>query len=723
MSDKNKSVQKTSSSRRKFLVRGGLGSIGLLALGSCVFINPLRRSALGLSESLVLPYSGKGTDANLWFEFTEENTLIFHSPKVEMGQGTFTGFAQIIADELDLDMNSIIVQAAATDTGILDRFTTGGSLSIAQLYNPLREMAAMMRQMIVNEASKKLGMAVDQLRTREGFIDHPNGSLSYAEALANVTEWKLPKNVALKPSTALKHIGKPIPRIDLHDKIVGAPIFGLDAEMENMLHATIIRPEHIGSSIKSIDFSEAGQMPGVVRVVEGKGWLGIVAESFSQALAARSKVNIEWDIPKVWTEEDLRAYLKVGEGKQMITQKVGAALEDDDEFVSLSFSSPIGAHAQMEPNGAVAEVKDGKATVILSTQSIGATQHSVAKALGFKTKDVNVIGKYLGGGFGRRLDTSHAAEVALIAREIGRPVKFSFTRKEEFQNDMFRPPTHHIVKGRLNEQGGIANLEHHYASGDVAINSLLMPPAMSKMLGTDVGAMRGANVMYGNIANRRAVQWHKTLPFATSFWRSLGLLANTFAIESFIDELAWNNQIDPIALRLKSLGDDETQTRISKVIKLAAEKSNYTNELIGNRAMGFAASIDVGAPCAQVAELSLTNGIVRVEKVTCVFDCGLAVNPDQVKAQCEGSIIMGISAAMHEKMGLKDGRLFPINYGSYDMALMRHSPKEIDVHLIQGLDRPLPVGEPPLGPIGAAIGNALRRLTGTRFTDLPMKLK
>ncbi len=710
-------------SRRKFIVRGGLGSIGLLALGSCVFINPLRRSAYGISESLVLPYSGKGTEANLWFEFTTENTLIFHSPKVEMGQGIFTGYAQIIADELDIHIDQIIVQAAATNTGILDRFTTGGSLSIAQLYKPLREMAAMMRQMILNEAANKLNIGKNALILRNGMIEYTGGALSYAKALEGVKDWKLPKKFDLKSNSEFKHIGKPIARVDLEDKIVGAPIFGTDAEMENMLHATILRPEHIGSKMREVNYSEAEKMPGVVRVVEGDGWLGIVAETFSEALAARRKVNVSWDIPKIWTEKDLRAYLKVGEGKRMVTQKEGSALEKEDEAcISMEFSSPIGAHAQMEPNGAVAKVENGKAIIIMSTQSIGATQKSVAKALGFKTKDVNVVAKYLGGGFGRRLDTSHAVEVALMAREVGRPIKYSFTRKEEFQNDMFRPPTHHIVKGKMAPNGRLSHLEHHYASGDVAINSLLMPPAMSKMLGTDVGAMRGANVMYGNIKNRRAVQWHKTLPFATSFWRSLGLLANTFAIESFIDEMALNHQIDPIQLRLDSLAEDETQTRIKKVIQLAAEKSQYQNELQGNRAMGFAASIDVGAPCAHVAEVSLINNVLKVEKVTCVFDCGLAVNPDQVKAQCEGSIIMGISAAMHEKMGIKDGRLYPINYGTYDMALMKHSPKEIDVHLIQGVDDPLPVGEPPLGPIAAAIGNAIRRLTGKRLTDLPMKL-
>jgi len=241
-------------------------------------------------------------------------------------------------------------------------------------------------------------------------------------------------------------------------------------------------------------------------------------------------------------------------------------------------------------------------------------------------------------------------------------------------------------------------------------------------MGSDVGAMRGGNIMYEKIPNRRAVQWHTTLPFATSWWRSLGLLANTFAIESFIDEMALKAGKNPVDFRLAMLGDEGGQARIRKVIEVAVENSNFTEKVSENRAMGFAVSIDANAPCAQVVEVSVENNKIKVHKVVCAFDCGLAVNPDQVRAQCEGSIIMGISAAVHEKMTLKDGQLYPTIYGAYDMALMKDSPREIDIHLIQGADVPLPVGEPPLGPIGAAIGNAVRRITGKRLTDLPLSL-
>ncbi len=708
-------------SRRKFIIRGGLGALGLLTVGTFLSRNPLRRVVLSSLETMIPPYGGSGTEAALWFELTKENKVIFHSPKVEMGQGAFTGFAQMIADEMDISLDQIEVKAAATSTGVVDGMSTGGSLSIATLWQPLRELAATMREMLKMQAAKKAGVEASSLTTENGVISGANLSMTYAEAAEGVTEWEEPKKLPELKTRNFKYVGKPVERLDLKAKVFGDPIFGLDAEMPDMLHAAIIRPGSVGAKFKSADTSDASKMPGVVKIVQIDDWIGVVARSYSEALAAKNKIKVDWDVPRKWTEADLRAMLQVGKGDRMITQKKGKALPAEDEDVfSLEFSSPIGAHAQLEPNGAVADFRDGKVTVILSTQVIGITQKQVAKALDIKLENVNIVPTYLGGGFGRRLNTDHAIQACQLSREVGQPVKYVFTRKEEFQNDQFRPPTHHVVKGKLGSDGYLDALEHHYASGDVAINSVIFPAAIHTVLGTDLGAMRGANIMYNRIPNHRAVQWHTTLPFATSWWRSLGLLANTFAIESFVDEMALKAGKSPVDFRLQRLGDDLNSSRIKKVIEVAAEKSGYRDEVVNGRAMGMAASIDAGSPAAQVAEVSIENGEIKVHKVTCAFDCGIAINPDQVIAQCEGAIIMGLSAVMYEKMELKDGELSPTIYGPYQMALMKHAPKEIDVHLIEGADAPLPVGEPPLGPIGAAIANAVRRLTGKRLTHMPL---
>lgn len=709
-------------SRRTFLVRGGLGTLGVVALGTFVFRNPIRRHLYELAETVVPPYAGSGTEANLWFEITQNNQVVLHSPKVEMGQGAFTGMAQIAADELDVDIAQIQVIAAATATGIIDSLSTGGSLTIASLWQPLREMAATMREMVKAEAAKKMGVAASGLTTSQGMVSGGDKSMTYAEAVADVTEWDLPKTPNLRPTKAYHFVGKPIKRVDLAPKVFGDPIFGMDAEMPGMLHACIIRKEHIGATLQSADTSQAEQMPGVVKVVKMDDWVGVLAESFPQALAAKNKVKVEWNVPKKWTEAELRELLQVGKGNEMITQKSGSALDPDAAgVVSMAFTSPAGAHAQLEPNGAVAQVKDGQATIILSTQVVGLTQKQVAEALDLPVEQVNIIPTYLGGGFGRRLDTRHAIQAAQLSQAVGgKPVKYFFTRKEEFQNDLFRPPTHHIMRGKLNDEGRLEGLEHHYASGDVVINAPLFPEAMNRAMGTDLGAMRGGNIHYDQVPSHRAVQWHTTLPFATSSWRSLGLLANTFAIESFVDEMAIEAGQDPVAFRLAHISDEGNGKRLRAVIQKAGEF--YRDGVQNGRAMGLATSIDTGSPCAQVVEASIEDGEIKVHKVTCVFDCGIAVNPDQVRAQVEGSIIMGMSAALYEKMTIQDGQLYPTIYGPYQMAMMRHAPKAIDVVLIEGADKPLPVGEPPLGPIGAAIGNAVRRLTGKRLTDLPMSV-
>jgi len=376
-------------SRRKFLVRGGLGTIGVLALGTYVLRNPLRRSMFEMIETMVTPYSGSGNEPNLWFEITKDNSVIVHSPKVEMGQGTFTSIAQMVADELDVLMSQIQVVGAATETGIVDRMSTGGSLSVAQFWQPLREMAATMREMIKTEAARKLGVDVSGVETKEGKLLSGGKSMTYSEAVEGVSEWEVPDTPKLRSMKDYKFIGKPIARIDLNAKVFGEPIFGMDAELPDMLHAVIVRPEHVGATFKSANIADAENMAGVVKVVQMADWVGIVANSYSQALAAKFQLRVDWDIPKKWTEQEIREIISVGSGDEMIFQMEGDALDEADERVTtMEFKSPIGAHAQIEPNGAVAHVKDGKATIIISTQVVGVTQKQVAEALGFDLEAV-----------------------------------------------------------------------------------------------------------------------------------------------------------------------------------------------------------------------------------------------------------------------------------------------------------------------------------------------
>ena len=603
--------------------------------------------------------------------------------------------------------------------------STGGSMSIAGLWLPLREMAATLREMLKAQAALKMGVASSELALSEGTFSAGGQSLTFGEVVQGVEDWgEIPTAPPLKKNSEFKYIGQPIQRVDLHDKVVGAPMFGIDASYPNMLYASVVRPRLIDATIKNFDTSEAKNMPGVIKIIQEKDFIGVVAESQVEADNARKKIKFDYNINQTWNLQDIKDKITVGNGKKTIFQKDGPPVEDIDEegeIIEMEFRSPIGAHAQMEPNGAVAYFNDGKVEVKVSTQVPKLTRDEVAKALGLAKEDVNIIPTYLGGGFGRRLHTPNAVQAALMSKATGRPVKSFFDRKQEFQNDTFRPPTHHIMKAKLSKNNRILGLEHQFASGDTLFNSAL-DPGVAAVVRADIGSIRGGAIIYDAIPHR-STYYHVSLPFATSFWRSLGLLANAFAIESFIDELALKTAQDPVQLRLNAIKDDNPYgARAKKVIEACAKKAGYKDSPTSGRAMGFAATLDGGSPCAQVAEVSIEDNLIKIHKVTVAFDCGVAVNPDQVKAQIEGCICMGISSAMHEKMDLRDNKLYPVNYGAYKMALMKHTPREIDIVLIEGMDTPGPVGEPPLGPIGAAVANAVRRLTGERLRELPLKL-
>lgn len=671
------------------------------------------------------PYQGNTDTPIIWFEITNENKVVLHSPKVEMGQGTFTGLAQMAADELEVSMEQISVVHAASASGNMDAFATGGSTSVSALWVPLRELAATMREMIKLEAAKKMEIDASELTITNGVISGGDKSMTFAQAAEGVTEWNVPDTPQLKPMSEYKFIGKPVPRVDLEDKVFGAPIFGMDATMPGMLYGAVVRPSRIGSTYLGADTSKAEGMPGVVKVLKETDFVGVVAHSLLEAENAKAAIEVQWETQGDLQTSDIRAMVEVGKGTAFVIQKEGDAegiLKESSTNLVSEYWSPIGAHAQLEPSGALAYVEADKATIILSTQVVNITSAEIAERLGFDTDKVNIVPTFLGGGFGRRLHTPHAIEAALLSKAVGKPVKCFFTRKEEFQNDTFRPPTHHILRGKLNANGMIEALEHNVSSGDVAFGSPMLPSVLETVMGADLGAWRGGMIQYGAIPNYRAISWRVKLPFATSWWRSLGLLANTFAIESFMDELAVAAGKNPTEFRLSQIQDDDRGRRLKSVINAVVEKAGYTDKVVNGRAMGFAVSTDANTPCAQIAEVSIENNEIKVHKVTCAMDPGLVVNPDQVRAQCEGAIIMGMSAAMFEKMDVENGELTPTIYGPYQMALMKHAPKEIDVVLLQGADTPGAVGEPPLGPIGAAIANGVFRLTGKRLREMPLQL-
>ena len=709
--------EKRVASRRNFLIKSSVG-VGVMVGIGIIGCNPMRRTLYNNFESLLSDYNIKETEIT-WFEITAENKILFHSPKVEMGQGAFTGLAQIAAEELEVDLEKVNIVHASTAGRPVDPRSTGGSDSISALYNPLRQLAANFREMLRLNAAELMGVAVASLSIDNGVISGGGKSMTYGEVVAQVTDWKKPKDVQLKARKDFKVIGKAVPRVDLMPKILGDPIFGIDVKLPGMLYGVVVRPPKIDTVYVSADASAAEKMPGVVKIVQEKDFVAVVAQSRPEAEMAARAVKVNWKTNKVWEHDEIVQMTKVGSGKEYLVQKEGSKVEGED-ILEVEYSTPAGAHAQMEPNGSVAVVEADKATVYISTQVPKATLTEVAETLGMKEDQVEIQPTYLGGGFGRRLHTPNAMQAVLIAKAVGKPVHVFYSRQDEFQSAEFRPPTHHLLRGTINESGGIKAIEHNTSSGSHVFGSPITPGFMENMLGADIGVWAGGRINYSKIENIRVSAWNVELPFATTMWRAPGLMANTFAVESFMDELAHKAGKDPVEFRIAHLPNDEKGERQKKVIQAAADKAGWGKKLPEGRALGIATCGELGAIVAEVVEASIENNEIKIHKVTCAIDPGFAVNPDGVRAQVEGAIIMGMSACLYEKMEIKSSKITPTIFGPYRMTMMKDAPKEIDVVILESGDQPSGVGEPPIGPIGAAIANAVFALTGKRLRDMPL---
>ncbi|MCI4671868.1 MAG: molybdopterin-dependent oxidoreductase [Bacteroidia bacterium] len=719
--ENNNEKTKKSFSRRKFLVRASIGA-GVLVGLPIIGINPLRRSLFENLESM-LPEYAITDPATTWFEVTADNKIFFHSPKVEMGQGAFTGLAQIAAEELEVDIEKINMLHATTAGRPIDPRSTGGSDSISALFAPLRELAAGLREMIKNNAAEILGVSAASLKLANGVISANGKSITYGEVVQQANKWEAPKEVRVKARKDFKVIGKPIPRVDLMPKILGEPIFSIDQELPGMLYAMVIRPPKIDTQYKIADASKAELMPGIVKVVKEKDFVAVVGKSRPEVEMAIRAVKVDWETNKNWNQEEILEMTKVGKGEDQLIQKQGSKIKEEG-LIEFEYTTPAGAHAQLEPNGSVAHVTADKAILYISTQVPGITRKEVAEALGFEEEQVEVQPTYLGGGFGRKLHTPNSVQAALISKAVGKAVHVFYSRKDEFQTQKFRPPSHHVLKAKLNDKGMIDYIEHHVSAGNASFGSPISSKGLEMFMGADLGIWSGGRINYTKIPNIRFYSWHVELPFATTMWRAPGVMANTFAVESFMDELAHAAGKDPLEFRLVHLPDNEKGQRQKAVLKAAAEKAGWGKNLPEGRVLGIATSGELATVIAEVAEVSIENDgygdYIKVHKVTCAIDAGMIINPDGVKAQVEGGVMMGLSASMYEKIEINDSRVQPTIYGPYRIAMMKDAPKEIEVIIIESGDKPLGVGEPPIGPIGAAIGNAVFSLTGKRLRKLPL---
>ncbi len=707
--------------------------IGLVAAGALIGLVvglglPAARRRISSAETGGFSRPGRPLNPLSWIEVLPDDRIRLYVPKAELGQGTHTGLAQIAAEELEVPWDRLEVVHASTRQGENKYRGTFGSGSIASLYEPMRRAAATMREMLRAEASARLGVAPEKLTARDGRFEtagDPIRAITYADLVRGNPTLHMPRGpVALKSPDHFKVIGRSLSRVDGPAKVTGRAIFGQDARLEGTLHGAVVRPPTVDAVMLSARAGRAQSMPGVVTIVIEKGFAGVVARSRDQARAARDALEVTWSEGRLWKQADLEAIVTVGGPHGITTQRTGHAGSILAEHTTLSAEYRTGfvAHASLETQAALAVVQGSGARVWASTQSESMTAGEVARTLGIKASQVEVIPTFVGGGFGRKESSrrvpSAAAEAARLARAAKAPVHVGWSREEEFRNGYVRPMTHHRLSARLNN-GRIEALEWLQASGDSILG--LAPEFLARVVGFDPGATRGAWIHY-DIPHRVITVWRRRLPIPTGQWRGLGQAPNTFPIESFMDEAAQAASRDPLQFRLDHLPANADGQRMAAVLNAAAERAGWGGPLPAGRGRGIACCFYHGTVVAEVVEISLDEptGRIRVHRVVAALDCGRAINPDLVRSQMEGSVVMGASAAILEELTVENGRVAAGSFAEYPLFTTVEAP-EIETILLETPDRaPSGTGEPPIGPIAPAIGNAIFALTGVRMRRLPM---
>lgn len=723
MNKNEQTIEKEGLSRRGFLTKGAIvlgGTFAAFTFGC----TPIRRGISKAVENMGYNPGIKEFNPLFWFEVLPDNNILMTCPKVEMGQGIFTGLALLAAEELEVPLSQIKVVAASTQDGLKDSLGTGGSASTAALYTPVREVAANMREMLKTAAANIWQTSPSNITAQNGQLITGTHSMSYAQVVAQTNEWKVPKKAPqLKSRSDFKQIGTDVKRVDLRPKVMGDPIFAIDAELPDMLYAISLECPYIGGQLKSLDSSAAKQVAGVIDVIQEDKLIAVVAQNRYAAEMGKRQLKAEWDLPKVWQQTHIDQLVKVGSGKAVNIEKEGkvkAIFETAPEAIITSeYRTPTGIHGHLEPNGAIAKVNEDNILIIVGTQDSNRLRNKVAKALGVNKKTVEVKNSFLGGGFGGRYFEYEAVQAAKVSKKMGRAVQLFKDREEEFSNGYYRPATHHILKATI-DNGDIQAIEHLVAGASMVLSEL---PAMAqKMIGADfMTTGHGAKFVY-DIPNRSTTIYDAKMPFRTGIWRGVGAFLNAFPMECYMDELAHNTTQDPIDFRLRHLhSEDNISKRLKKVVETARVKSKWDSPKASDVGRGFACFKDRETLVAAVAEVKIVDGKIKVSKMTNVIDAGLIVNPEGVRTQVEGCVMMGISVSLYEDIQVKDGQFSASNFHQYPMASLSDTP-EIEVIMIEGAEEPYGVGEPPITVIAPAIANAVFDLTGKRLTQLPLRI-
>jgi len=646
---------------------------------------------------------------------------------LEIGQGVTTSLPMLLAEELDCDWGKVRYELAPASAEygnsiLFGMQITGGSTSVANSFDQLRTVGAQARAMLVQAAAEQWKVKPDACHTANGFVVGPGGKkLSYGQLADAAGKLPVPEKVALKETKSFKLIGKPTRRIDSAEKTDGSAQFGLDVKRKGMLTAVVAHPPVFGALVKRMNADKVKAVPGVTHVVEVSNGIAVVGQSFWAAKKGRDALELEWDLgpnAKVSTpllQQRLSEAAKAG-GKIARKADNADAIKSAAKTIVAEYSVPFLAHAPMEPLNCTVEVRSDGAELWVGSQAQQGDRLAAAGVLGLKPEQVRLNTMLAGGAFGRRGNPASdvVVEACEIAKKIKAPVKMIWTREDDMRAGYYRPMFAHRVEVGLDAQGSIVAWNHSLAGPSIFAGTPMEPMVVKD--GIDPFSVEGVVDTAYAIPNLNVTLNTVKTGVPVLFWRSVGHSHNAFVMETMIDEVAAAAGKDPVEFRRALLANNP---RVLNALNLAAQKAGWGSPVGSGRARGIAVHESFNSVCAQVAEVSLKGGEVRVHKVVAAFDCGLAVNPMTVEAQVQSAIAFGLSAALFGEITLKDGQVEQSNFHDYRVLRMDEMPV-VEVHLVAGGDKPSGVGEPGTPPIAPAVANALFALTGKRVRSLPL---
>jgi isoquinoline 1-oxidoreductase beta subunit len=717
--------------RRRFLI--GAGSLGVLTFGGWI---GLREGRPALIEMIEKRGAGSGKppkSPNTWFEISPDG-VSFYAPKFEMGQGIHSALAQIAAEELEMNLTQLLVKQADSSRGYDPQLMfTFGSTSVSTLFTPLREAAATLREMLREEAARQLGAPIAEIIASRGTCfarQNPKNALTYPQIVAaRQGEWVVPEvKPALKPRDRFSTIGKNTPRVDVRAKLLGEPTYGLDARVEGMVYGAVARPPRYGAKLVQAAPGQAPSQPGVLGVVidQAANFAGVVADTRSRAQDALKRLELRWEGGTFINQAELDALVTARAGEGEVIRRRGNVdsvlnnVSDGNTVLEGAYRTPLAAHAHLEPLSALAHVQPDRIDAWVATQFTSGESNALRRAIG-GNRTLTIHPMQMGGSFGRKGSQTAVVEAARLSAAVGKPVHVGWTREEEFRHGFFRPPTHTLLRASLSAEGRIAGMDQHTVSGDILWSVIQVPGFVKDLLGFDFGVLSGQFTPY-DVPNYRVRNRRLTLPVPTGPWRGLGLMPNTFALETFMDELAHAARRDPLQFRMDHAPNTEDGQRMKRVLEDVRDRSGWNTPAPAGRARGVAFSVHSETQVAVVAEVSVKDTSVTVHRVTVSVDAGLIVNPANASLQARGSVVMGLSSTLLEKITVKDGMVEQQNFDDYPLLTLKETPLQIDVNFVPSGDAPHGMGEPVIGPVPAAVGNAVFALTGTRLRELPLRL-